>query len=243
MKKKIFSSLLCSIIMLNSYSTLADEVVVKPSESTATTNVVIQKNDVVTQKSDIVVILDKDVDVVVDENGSQSIQVSVTLEQTESSKSSITTTISDNSSTIAKSTENIVENMKDDSKSTTIVNNDGYVDRYDYTYVSPTFYENNDQNNQSSESESTTGQMISTSITDVSKKDDVSLETSREPIVGTLTPLGVTDETKPVGLLEYLHRLPNTSSGAMKISVLLGAFVISGLIIGLLYKFSRKIFE
>ena len=243
MKKKIFSSLLCSIIMLNSYSTLADEVVVKPSESTATTNVVIQKNDVVTQKYDIVVILDKDVDVPVDENGSQSIQVSVTLEQTESSKSSITTTISDNSSTTAKSTENIVENMKDDSKSTTIVNNDGYVDRYDYTYVSPTFYENNDQNNQSSESEPTTGQMISTSITDVSKKDDVSLETSREPIVGTLTPLGVTDETKPVGLLEYLHRLPNTSSGAMKLSVLLGTFVISGLIIGLLYKFSRKIFK
>lgn len=243
MKKKIFSSLLCSIIMLNSYSTLADEVVVKPSESTATTNVVIQKNDVVTQKSDIVVILDKDVDVPVDENGSQSIQVSVTLEQTESSKSSITTTISDNSSTTAKSTENIVENMKDDSKSTTIVNNDGYVDRYDYTYVSPTFYENNDQNNQSSESEPTTGQMISTSITDVSKKDDVSLETSREPIVGTLTPLGVTDETKPVGLLEYLHRLPNTSSGAMKLSVLLGTFVISGLIIGLLYNFSRKIFK
>lgn len=243
MKKKIFSSLLCSIIMLNSYSTLADEVVVKPSESTATTNVVIQKNDVVTQKSDIVVILDKDVDVPVDENGSQSIQVSVTLEQTESSKSSITTTISDNSSTTAKSTENIVENMIDDSKSTTIVNNDGYVDRYDYTYVSPTFYENNDQNNQSSESEPTTGQMISTSITDVSKKDDVSLETSREPIVGTLTPLGVTDETKPVGLLEYLHRLPNTSSGAMKLSVLLGTFVISGLIIGLLYKFSRKIFK
>lgn len=229
--------------MLNSYSTLADEVVVKPSESTATTNVVIQKNDVVTQKSDIVVILDKDVDVPVDENGSQSIQVSVTLEQTESSKSSITTTISDNSSTTAKSTENIVENMIDDSKSTTIVNNDGYVDRYDYTYVSPTFYENNDQNNQSSESEPTTGQMISTSITDVSKKDDVSLETSREPIVGTLTPLGVTDETKPVGLLEYLHRLPNTSSGAMKLSVLLGTFVISGLIIGLLYKFSRKIFK
>ena len=243
MKKKIFSSLLCSIIMLNSYSTLADEVVVKPSESTATTNVVIQKNDVVTQKSDIVVILDKDVDVPVDENGSQSIQVSVTLEQTESSKSSITTTISDNSSTTAKSTENIVENMKDDSKSTTIVNNDGYVDRYDYTYVSPTFYENNDQNNQSSESEPTTGQMISTSITEVSKKDDVSLETSREPIVGTLTPLGVTDETKPVGLLEYLHRLPNTSSGAMKLSVLLGTFVISGLIIGSLYKFSRKIFK
>ena len=231
--------------MLNSYSTLADEVVVKPSESTATTNVVIQKNDVVTQKSDIVVILDKDVDVPVDENGSQSIQVSVTLEQTESSKSSITTTISDNNSTTAKSTENIVENMKDDSKSTTVVNNDSYVDRYDYNYVSPTFYENNDQNNQSSESEPTTtsNQTISTLTTDVLKKDDVSLETSREPIVGTLTPLGVTDETKPVGLLEYLHRLPNTSSGAMKLSVLLGTFVISGLIIGLLYKFSRKIFK
>lgn len=231
--------------MLNSYSTLADEVVVKPSESTATTNVVIQKNDVVTQKSDIVVILDKDVDVPVDENDSQSIQVSVTLEQTESSKSSITTTISDNNSTTAKSTENIVENMKDDSKSTTVVNNDSYVDRYDYNYVSPTFYENNDQNNQSSESEPTTtsNQTISTLTTDVLKKDDVSLETSREPIVGTLTPLGVTDETKSVGLLEYLHRLPNTSSGAMKLSVLLGTFVISGLIIGLLYKFSRKIFK
>lgn len=243
MKKKIFSSLLCSIIMLNSYSTLADEVVVKPSESTATTNVVIQKNDVVTQKSDIVVILDKDVDVPVDENGSQSIQVSVTLEQTESSKSSITTTISDNSSTTAKSTENIVENMKDSSKSTPVVNNDSDVYKYGYNYVSSTFYENNDYDSESAESETTTGQMISTSITDVSKKDDVSLETSREPIVGTLTPLGVTDESKPVGLLEYLHRLPNTSSGAMKLSVLLGTFVISGLIIGLLYKFSRKIFE
>lgn len=203
--------------MLNSYSILADEVVVKPSESTTTTDVVIQKNDVGNQKSDIVVILDKDVDVPVDENGSQSIQVSVTLEQTESSKSLTTTIISDNSSTTAKSTENIVENMKDDSKLTTIVDNDGYVDRYDYNYVSSIFYENNDQNNQSSESEPTTGQMISTSITDVSKKDDVSLETSREPIVGTLTPLGVTDETKPVGLLEYLHRLPNTSSGAMNL--------------------------
>lgn len=243
MKNKILSSLLCSVIMLNSYSILADEVVVKPSESTTTTDVVIQKNDVGNQKSDIVVILDKDVDVPVDENGSQSIQVSVTLEQTESSKSLTTTIISDNSSTTAKSTENIVENMKDDSKLTTIVDNDGYVDRYDYNYVSSIFYENNDQNNQSSESEPTTGQMISTSITDVSKKDDVSLETSREPIVGTLTPLGVTDETKPVGLLEYLHRLPNTSSGAMKLSVLLGTFVISGLIIGLLYKFSRKIFK
>lgn len=243
MKTKILSSLLCSVIMLNSYSILADEVVVKPSESTTTTDVVIQKNDVGNQKSDIVVILDKDVDVPVDENGSQSIQVSVTLEQTESSKSLTTTTISDNSSTTAKSTENIVENMKDDSKSTTIVNNDGYVDRYDYTYVSPTFYENNDQNNQSSESEPTTGQMISTSITDVSKKDDVSLETSREPIVGTLTPLGVTDETKPVGLLEYLHRLPNTSSEAMKLIILSGTFVISGLIIGLLYTFSRKVFK
>ena len=243
MKNKILSSLLCSVIMLNSYSILADEVVIKPSESIATTDVVIQTNDISTQKSDIVVILDKDVDVLVDENGSQSIQVSVTLEQTESSKSSITTIISDNSSTTAKSTENIVENMKDDSKSTTIVNNDGYVDRYDYTYVSPTFYENNDQNNQSSESESTTGQMISTSTTDVLKRDDVILETTNEPIVGTLTPLGVTDESKPVGLLEYLHRLPNTSGEAMKLIILSGTFVISGLIIGLLYTFSRKIFK
>ena len=228
--------------MLNSYSILADEVVVKPSESTTTTDVVIQKNDVGNQKSDIVVILDKDVDVSVDENGSQSIQVSVTLEQTESSKSS-TTTIIDNSSTTAKSTENIVENMKDNSKSTPVVNNDSDVYKYGYNYVSSTFYENNDYDSESAKSETTTGQMISTSITDVSKKDDVSLETSREPIVGTLTPLGVTDESKPVGLLEYLHRLPNTSSGAMKLSVLLGTFVISGLIIGLLYKFSRKIFK
>ena len=243
MKKKIFSSLLCSIIMLNSYSTLADEVVVKPSESTATTNVVIQKNDVVTQKSDIVVILDKDVDVPVDENGSQSIQVSVTLEQAEPIISSTTTTNDKSSNTTVPSTENVVENMEDNSKSTPVVNNDRYVDTYNYNHMSSTVYENNDQNNQSSESEPTTGQMISTSITDVSKKDDVSLETSREPIVGTLTPLGVTDETKPVGLLEYLHRLPNTSSGAMKLSVLLGTFVISGLIIGLLYKFSRKIFK
>lgn len=187
MKNKILSSLLCSVIMLNSYSILADEVVVKPSEST--------------------------------------------------------TTIIDNSSTTAKSTENIVENMKDNSKSTPVVNNDSDVYKYGYNYVSSTFYENNDYDSESAKSETTTGQTISTSITDVSKKDDVSLETSKEPIVGTLTPLGVTDESKPVGLLEYLHRLPNTSSGGMKLSVLLGTFVISGLIIGLLYKFSRKIFE
>lgn len=247
MKNKILSSLLCSVIMLNSYSILADEVVVKPSESTATTNVVIQKNDVATQKSDIVVILDKDVDVVVDENGSQSIHVSVTSEQSESSepsKSSSTTT-SSNSSTTAISTENVVENSKDNSKSTTIVNsyNYTYTDTHDYNYDDSSFDENNVQDSQFVESETTTNQPISTSMTDVSKKDDVSLETSKEPIVGTLTPLGVTDESKPVGLLEYLHRLPNTSSGAMKLSILSGTFVISGLIIGLLYTFSRKIFE
>lgn len=246
MKTKILSSLLCSVIMLNSYSVLADEVVVKPSESTTTTDVVIQKNDVGNQKSDIVVILNKDVDVVVDENGSQSIRVSVTPEQSKSTISSTTNTISENSSsTMVPSTENVVENMEDNSKLTTIVNNDRYVDTHDYNHMSSTVYENNDQNNQLSESETTTtsNQTIPISITDVSKKDDVSLETSREPIVGTLTPLGVTDESKPVGLLEYLHRLPNTSSGAMKLSVLLGTFVISGLIIGLLYKFSRKIFK
>lgn len=246
MKTKILSSLLCSVIMLNSYSVLADEVVVKPSESTTTTDVVIQKNDVGNQKSDIVVILNKDVDVVVDENGSQSIRVSVTPEQSKSTISSTTNTISENSSsTMVPSTENVVENMEDNSKLTTIVNNDRYVDTNDYNHMSSTVYENNDQNNQLSESETTTtsNQTIPISITDVSKKDDVVLETSKEPIVGTLTPLGVTDESKPVGLLEYLHRLPNTSSGAMKLSVLLGTFVISGLIIGLLYKFSRKIFE
>lgn len=243
MKNKILSSLLCSVIMLNSYSILADEVVIKPSESTTTTDVVIQTNDISTQKSDIVVILDKDVDVLVDENGSQSIRVSVTPEQNESSKSSTTTTNDKSSNTKVPSTENVVENMKDISKSTPVVNNDSDVYKYGYNYVSSTFYENNDYDSESAESETTTGQMISTSITEVSKKDDVSLETSREPIVGTLTPLGVTDETKPVGLLEYLHRLPNTSSGAMKLSVLLGTFVISGLIIGLLYKFSRKIFK
>lgn len=243
MKNKILSSLLGSVIMLNSYSILADEVVIKPSESTTTTDVVIQTNDISTQKSDIVVILDKDVDVLVDENGSQSIRVSVTPEQNESSKSSTTTTNDKSSNTKVPSTENVVENMKDSSKSTPVVNNDSDVYKYGYNYVSSTFYENNDYDSESAESETTTGQMISTSITDVSKKDDVSLETSREPIVGTLTPLGVTDESKPVGLLEYLHRLPNTSSGAMKLSVLLGTFVISGLIIGLLYKFSRKIFK
>lgn len=245
LKNKILSSLLCSVIMLNSYSILADEVIVKPSESTATINVVIQKNDVATQKSDIVVILDKDVDVVVDENGSQSIHISVTPEQSESSepsKSSSTTT-SSNSSTTATSTENVVENIKDNSKSKMVVNNYSYANTHDYNYDGSSFDENNEQDSQFVESEPTTGQMISTSIPDVSKKDDVSLETSREPIVGTLTPLGVTDESKPVGLLEYLHRLPNTSSGAMKLIILSGTFVISGLIIGLLYTFSRKIFK
>lgn len=245
MKNKILSSLLCSVIMLNSYSIFADEVVVKPSESTATTNVVIQKNDVVTQKSDIVVILDKDVDVLVDENGLQSIHVSVIPEQSDSSEpsKSLSTTTSSNIGTTATSTENVVENSKDNSKSKMVVNNYSYANTHDYNYDGSSFDENNEQDSQFVESGTTTNQTISTSTTDVLKKDDVSLETSREPIVGTLTPLGVTDETKPVGLLEYLHRLPNTSSGAMKLSVLLGTFVISGLIIGLLYKFSRKIFK
>lgn len=245
MKTKILSSLLCSVIMLNSYSVLADEVVIKSSESTTTTDVVIQTNDISTQKSDIVVILDKDVDVLVDENGSQSIRVSVTPEQSESSepfKSSSTTT-SSNSSTTTISTENVVENSKDNFKSAMVVNNYTYDDIHDYNYNGSSFNENNEQDSQSVESEITTNQTISTSTTDVLKQDDVILETTNEPIVGTLTPLGVTDESKPVGLLEYLHRLPNTSSGAMKLSVLLGTFVISGLIIGLLYKFSRKIFE
>ena len=239
MKKKIFSSLLCSIIMLNSYSTLADEVVVKPSESTATTNVVIQKNDVVTQKSDIVVILDKDVDVVVDENGSQSISVDVKpeLDTTTTSTNKSSSEIKD------KSNGNRVDDIKVNEKSTTFVGNDAHVDMHSYNNVGSSNYENNEDDGQSVKSETTTNHTISISTTDVLKQDDVVLETTKEPIVGTLTPLGVTDESKPVGLLEYLHRLPNTSSGVMKLSILSGTFVISGLIIDLLYTFSRKIFE
>ena len=223
MKKKIFSSLLCSVIMLNSYSVLADEVAVTTSEPVVTTEVVVQTPDVV-------IAIEEKVVTSVEENGSKSIDLSTTSEPT-------TTTTSD---TTTSSTENVTEIVKDDSKPTTVVNNDNYVGTHNYSYTGPKL-ENIDQVSQTTETETTTtGQ--TTSTTEIAKQYDVILETTEEASVGTLTPLGVADESKPVGLLEYLHRLPNTSSKVMKLSVLSGTFVISGLIIGLLYKFSRKIF-
>lgn len=223
MKKKIFASLLCSVIMLNSYSVLADEVAVTTSEPVVTTEAVVPTSEptvtteVVAQKSDVAV--DKKADTSVEQKDSKSGDVTTTSEST---------TTSD---TTTSSTENVAENSKNDSKATTGINN---------SYVSPTPYVNN-QNIKSTETETTTtGQ--TTSTTEIVKQYDVILETTEEASVGTLTPLGVADESKPVGLLEYLHRLPNTSSKVMKLSVLSGTFVISGLIIGLLYKFSRKIF-
>ena len=225
MKKKIFSSLLCSVIMLNSYSVLADEVVVTTSEPVVTT-------EVVAQTPDVVIAIEEQVVTSVEENGSKLIDLSTTSEPT----TSMTTT----SDTTTSSTENVTEIVKDDSKPTTVVNNDNYVGTHNYSNVGPKL-ENIDQISQTTETETTTtGQTIST--TEIAKQYDVILETTEEASVGTLTPLGVADESKPVGLLEYLHRLPNTSSKVMKLSVLSGTFVISGLIIGLLYKFSRKIF-
>ena len=225
MKKKIFSSLLCSVIMLNSYSVLADEVAVTTSEPVVTT-------EVVAQTPDVVIAIEKQVVTSVEENGSKSIDLSTTSEPTSS-----TTTISDSTTS---STENVTEIVKEDSKPTTVVNNDNYVGTHNYSYTGPKL-ENIDQISQTTETETTTtGQ--TTSTIEVAKQYDVILETTEEASVGTLTPLGVADESKPVGLLEYLHRLPNTSSKIMKLSVLSGTFVISGLIIGLLYKFSRKIF-
>jgi hypothetical protein len=211
--------------MLNSYSVLADEVVVTTSEPVVTT-------EVVAQTPDVVVAIEEQVVTSVEENGSKSIDLSTTSEPTTS-----TTTTSD---TTTSSTENVTEIVKDDSKPTTVVNSDNYVGTYNYSYTVPKF-ENIDQISQTTETETTTtGQ--TTSTTEIVKQYDVILETTEEASVGTLTPLGVADESKPVGLLEYLHRLPNTSSKVMKLSVLSGTFVISGLIIGLLYKFSRKIF-
>lgn len=220
MKKKIFASLLCSVIMLNSYSVLADEVAVTTSEPVATTEVVVPTSEptvtteVVAQKSDVAV--DKKADTSVEQKDSKSGDVTTTSEST---------TTSD---TTTSSTENVAENPKEGSKATTGVNN---------SYVSPTPYVNN-QNIKSVEAETTTSQ----TTTEVAKQSDVILKTTEEPIVGTLTPLGVVDETKPVGTLEYLHRLPDTNGKAMKFSVLSGTIVMSSLIIGLLYKFSRKIF-
>ena len=225
MKKKIFSSLLCSVIMLNSYSVLADEIAVTTSEPVVTT-------EVVAQTPDVVIAIEEQVVTSVEENGSKLIDLSTTSEPTTS-----TTTTSD---TTTSSTENVTEIVKDDSKPTTVVNNDNYVGTHNYSYVGPKL-ENIDQISQTTETETTTTSQT-TASSEVVKQFDMILETTEEPSVGTLTPLGVTDETKPVGLLEYLHRLPNTSSKVMKLSVLSGTFVISGLIIGLLYKFSRKIF-
>ena len=217
MKKKIFASLLCSVIMLNSYSVLADEVAVTTSEPVVTTEAVVPTSEptvtteVVAQKSDVAV--DKKADTSVEQKDSKSGDVTTTSE-----------------STTTSSTENVAENPKEGSKATTGVNN---------SYVNPTPYVNN-QNIKSVEAESTTSQ--TTSTTEVAKQSDIILKTTEEPIVGTLTPLGVVDETKPVGTLEYLHRLPDTNGKAMKFSVLSGTIVMSSLIIGLLYKFSRKIF-
>ena len=209
--------------MLNSYSVLADEVAVTTSEPVVTTEVVVQTPDVV-------IAIEEKVVTSVEENGSKSIDLSTTSEPT-------TTTTSD---TTTISTENVTEIVTDDSKPTTVVNNDNYVGTHNYSYTGPKL-ENIDQVSQTTETETTTtGQ--TTSTTEIAKQYDVILETTEEASVGTLTPLGVADESKPVGLLEYLHRLPNTSSKVMKLSVLSGTFVISGLIIGLLYKFSRKIF-
>ena len=225
MKKKIFSSLLCSIIMLNSYSVLADEVAVTTSEPVVTT-------EVVAQTPDVVVAIEEQVVTSVEENGSKSIDLSTTSEPTTSTTTTSDTTIS--------STENVTKIVKDDSKPTTVVNNDNYVGTHNYSYVGPKL-ENIDQISQTTETETTTTSQT-TASSEVVKQFDMILETTEEPSVGTLTPLGVTDETKPVGLLEYLHRLPNTSSKVMKLSVLSSTVVMSGLIIGLLYKFSRKIF-
>lgn len=211
--------------MLNSYSVLADEVAVTTSEPVVTT-------EVVAQTPDVVIAIEEQVVTSVEENGSKLIDLSTTSEPTTS-----TTTTSD---TTTSSTENVTEIVKYDSKPTTVVNNDNYVGTHNYSYTGPKL-ENIDQISQTTETETTTtGQTIST--TEIAKQYDVILETTEEASVGTLTPLGVADESKPVGLLEYLHRLPNTSSKVMKLSVLSGTFVISGLIIGLLYKFSRKIF-
>lgn len=220
MKKKIFASLLCSVIMLNSYSVLADEVAVITSEPVVTTEAVVPTSEptvtteVVAQKSDVAV--DKKADTSVEQKDSKSGDVTTTSESTTTND----TTIS--------STETVAENPKEGSKATTGVNN---------SYVSPTPYVNN-QNIKSVEAETTTSQ----TTTEVAKQSDVILKTTEEPIVGTLTPLDVVDETKPVGTLEYLHRLPDTNGKAMKFSVLSGTIVMSSLIIGLLYKFSRKIF-
>lgn len=220
MKKKIFASLLCSVIMLNSYSVLADEVAVTTSEPVVTTEAVVPTSEptvtteVVAQKSDVSV--DKKADTSVEQKDSKSGDVTTTSEST---------TTND---TTTSSTETVAENPKEGSNATTGVNN---------SYVSPTPYVNN-QNIKSVEAETTTSQ----TTTEVAKQSDVILKTTEEPIVGTLTPLGVVDETKPVGTLEYLHRLPDTNGKAMKFSVLSGTIVMSSLIIGLLYKFSRKIF-
>ena len=211
--------------MLNSYSVLADEVAVTTSEPVVTT-------EVVAQTPDVVVAIEGQVVTSVEENGSKSIDLSTTSEPT----TSMTTT----SDTTTSSTENVTEIVKDDSKPTTVVNNDNYVGTHNYSYVGPKL-ENIDQISQTTETETTTTSQT-TASSEVVKQFDMILETTEEPSVGTLTPLGVTDETKPVGLLEYLHRLPNTSSKVMKLSVLSGTVVMSGLIIGLLYKFSRKIF-
>jgi len=221
LKKKIFASLLCSVIMLNSYSVLADEVAVTTSEPVVTTEAVVSPSEptvtteVVTQKSDVAA--DKTTDTSVEQKDSKSGDVTTTSEST---------TTSD---TTTSSTETVAENSKDNSKATTGVNN---------SYVSPTPYVNN-QNIKSVEAEITTSQ---TTTTEAAKQSDIILKTTEEPIVGTLTPLGVVDGTKPVGTLEYLHRLPDTNGKAMKFSVLSGTIVMSSLIIGLLYKFSRKIF-
>lgn len=207
--------------MLNSYSVLADEVVPTTSEPAITTEAVVTTpepvvtTEVVTQKSDVAA--DKTANTSVEQKDSKSGDVTTTSEST---------TTSD---TTTSSTENVAENPKEDSKATTAVSNN---------YVNSTPYINN-QNNKVAEVETTSQ---TTSTTEVAKQFNTSLETTEEPIVGTLTPLGVVDETKPVGTLEYLHRLPDTNGKAMKFSVLSGTIVMSSLIIGLLYKFSRKIF-
>lgn len=217
--------------MLNSYSVLADEVAATTSEPVVTTEAVVPTSEptitteVVAQKSGTDAAADKTTDTSVEQKDSKSGDVTTTSE---------TTTTND---TTTSSTENVAEIVKNDSKPTTVVNNDNYVGTHNYSYTGPKL-ENIDQISQTTETETTTSQ----TTTEAAKQSDIILKTTEEPIVGTLTPLGVVDETKPVGTLEYLHRLPDTNGKAMKFSVLSGTIVMSSLIIGLLYKFSRKIF-
>lgn len=85
---------------------------------------------------------------------------------------------------------------------------------------------------------------VNSSTNDPVNESSNSFQSLTESVVGTLTPLGVSDKSKPVGKLTRLRtQLPNTSGGISKGNVIMGLVLSVGSIIWALFVFSKRIFD